>query len=128
MIERTPASAQNGARRQVSRDTIKAASGVTFDAMVLKAPGPVAVEFMSYGCAHCAALEPALEQVAQTLEGTEQVVRVNVAVEPALAAAYQITGTPTLVMFLNGEEVGRVEGPSPAIASVLAAVTQPFTA
>ncbi len=124
MIEPTPASA----RRQVPGSTIKAARGATFNAMVLGAPGPVAVEFMSYGCAHCAVLEPVLEQVAQTLEATEQVVRVNVAVEPELAAAYQIVGTPTLVMFLNGEEVGRIEGPSPAVDSVMAAVTQPFAA
>ncbi len=30
------------------------------------------MEFMSYGCAHCAALEPVLEQVAQMLKATEQ--------------------------------------------------------
>ncbi len=110
----------------IERTTIKTARGATFNALVLRAPGPVAVEFMSYGCAHCAALEPVLEQVAQTLKATEQVVRVNVAVEPELAATYQIVGTPTLVMFLNGEEVGRFEGPSPAADSILAAVTQPF--
>ena len=50
----------------------------------------------------------------------------NVAVEQELAGSYQIQGTPTLVMFLNQNEVGRVEGPSPTVSSVLAAVTQPF--
>ena len=42
------------------------------------------------------------------------------------AGSYQIQGTPSLIMFLDGNEVGRVEGPSPTVASVLTAVTQPF--
>ena len=32
----------------------------------------------------------------------------------------------TLIMFLNGKEVGRVDGSQPTVKSVLAAVTQPF--
>jgi thioredoxin-like negative regulator of GroEL len=49
-----------------------------------------------------------------------------VAVEQDLAGSYQIEGTPTLVMFYNGREVGRVEGPHPALSSVLAALSEPF--
>jgi thioredoxin 1 len=81
---------------------------------------------MSYGCAHCREIEPVLEQVAKMVEAREKIFRVNVAVEEELASTYQIQGTPTFVMFLNQNEVGRVEGPSPTVASVLAAVTQPF--
>ncbi len=43
----------------------------------------------------------------------ENIFRVNVAVEPEIADRYDIQGTPTLIMFLDGKEVGRVEGPSP---------------
>lgn len=52
--------------------------------------------------------------------------RVNIAVEQELASNYKIQGTPTLIMFLHQNEVGRVEGSSPTVSSVLAAVTQPF--
>ena len=98
----------------------------TFTRLVLEAKGPIVVEFMSYGCAHCRAIEPVLEQVAEMVEPQEKIFRVNIAVEQELADSYQIQGTPTLVMFLNQNEVGRVEGPSPTVSSVLTAVTQPY--
>jgi thioredoxin 1 len=98
----------------------------TFKTRVLEGMGPIVVEFMTYGCAHCRTIEPVLQQAAALLESTEQIVRVNVAVERDLANSYQIQGTPTLVMFLNARQVGRVEGPHPVLSSVLAAVTEPF--
>ena len=86
------------------------------------------VEFMSYGCTHCRVLEPVLEKVAETVKSKEKIFRVNTAVEEELSDSYEIQGTPTLIMFLNGKEVGRVEGPHPTLSSVMTAVTQPFEA
>jgi len=98
----------------------------SFAAQVLQGAGPIAVEFMSYGCAHCRAIEPILRQVAAMVKGKEKIFQVNVAVDQGLADSFAIQGTPTMVMFLNGEEAGRVEGASPNLSSVLTAVTQPF--
>jgi thioredoxin 1 len=114
-------------RRQES-DPIQTVTGSTFKALVLDGQGPIAVEFMSYGCAHCRAIEPVLQQAAEQVKGKERIFRANVAVEQELAQTYAIAGTPTLVMFLSGREVGRVEGPHPTLPSVIAAVTQPFEA
>jgi thioredoxin 1 len=94
--------------------------------LVLEKKGPVAVEFMSYGCTHCQALEPVLQKVAEMVESKEKIVRVNVETEPELSDRYQIQATPTLVMFLNGRPVGQIDGPHPTVSSVLTAVTQPF--
>jgi thioredoxin 1 len=107
-------------------DTIQSVTGSAFNARVLQARGPIAVEFMSYGCSHCHALEPIVQRVAEMVKPKEEIVRVNVAIEQKLADTYRIQGTPTLIMFLNGRQVGRIEGPSPTVASVLTAVTQPF--
>jgi thioredoxin-like negative regulator of GroEL len=90
----------------------QAADGSKFERLVLKAAGPV-VEFMSCGCAHCAAMEPALQQVAKVLQPRQHFVRVNVALETGLAARYDIKSTPTIVLFLGGQAVGRLEGPLP---------------
>jgi thioredoxin 1 len=117
---------QRGSSRPLSSDTIQTVTTGTFTQLVLEAEGPIAVEFMSYGCAHCRKIESVLQQVAKMVEPRERICRVNIAVEQELASTYQIQGTPTLVMFLNQHEVGRVEGPSPTVSSVLAAVTQPF--
>jgi thioredoxin 1 len=110
----------------LQNQTISTVTSGTFTRLVLEAEGPIAVEFMSYGCAHCRAIEPVLERVAQMVEPRERIFRINIAVEQELAGSYQIQGTPTLIMFLNGNEVGRVEGPSPTVSSVMTAVTQPF--
>ena len=122
MINRT----EEGSLRARPRDAIETVTDRTFASLVLGGEGPIAVEFMSYGCAHCRALEPILQQVATRVGATERVFRVNIAVEEGLAESYGINGTPTLIMFLNGREVRRVDGPHPNFESVLTAVTQPF--
>ncbi len=126
MVNETLAHPRETSLKRLSRDKIQTVTSGTFTRLVLEAEGPIAVEFMSYGCAHCRAIEPVLEQVAEMVKAEEKIFRVNIAVEQELAGSYQIQGTPTLVMFLNQNEVGRVEGPSPTVSSVLAAVTQPF--
>ncbi|MGA2103612.1 MAG: thioredoxin family protein [Candidatus Sulfotelmatobacter sp.] len=126
MVNETLAHPRETSLKRLSRDKIRTVTSGTFTRLVLEAEGPIAVEFMSYGCAHCRAIEPVLEQVAEMVKAQEKIFRVNIAVEQELAGSYQIHGTPTLVMFLNQNEVGRVEGPSPTVSSVLAAVTQPF--
>jgi thioredoxin 1 len=107
-------------------DRIRTVTGATFAENVIEGEGPIAVEFMSYGCSYCRALEPAVQKVAEMIESQGKIFRVNVAVEQELAAAYKIQATPTLVMFLNGRKVGIVEGLSPTVSSVLTAVTHPF--
>jgi thioredoxin 1 len=111
-----------------SSERIRTVTGSTFVPSILKGDGPIVVEFMSYGCGHCRVMEPVLQHVAEVLKASEKMYRVNVAVEHALADFYAIRGTPTLIMFLNGREVGRVDGPHPTVPSVLRAVTQPFEA
>lgn len=106
-------------------DNLKTLTGATFGA-VLRGGGPVVVEFMSYGCAHCRLLEPVLQRVAQQVGAQETICRVNVAVEQELAVSYHIAGTPTLIMFLGGREVARSEGPSPTLSNILATVQDPF--
>jgi thioredoxin 1 len=113
-------------QRRVSPDNIHTVTEATFDKLVSQASGPVAVEFMSYGCVHCRAIEPILQEVAAEIAATETVFRVNIAIELDLAARYQVEGTPTFIMFLDGQEIGRSEGPRPTMSSVMAAVTQPF--
>jgi thioredoxin 1 len=113
-------------RRRVRSDWVQSTTTGTFAKLVLEGEGPIAVEFMSYGCAHCQMIEPVLQQVAAIVKSNEKIFRVNIAIEPELAERYQIQGTPTLIMFLDGIEVGRVEGPSPVVSTLLTAVRQPY--
>ena len=124
MNHRLPESGPSAGR--APHDPIPTLDAAAFEARVLQGHGPIAVEFMSYSCAHCGAMEPVLQQVAETLRSRESIFRVNVAVELDLAATYGIQGTPTLVMFADGQEVGRAEGPDPDARTLLEAVTAPF--
>lgn len=126
MIDDTSEASRGLSPAGSSSNRMRMLTSASFDWLVLQGEGPIAVEFMSYGCAHCRVIEPILRRVAEMLNGKEKIFQVNVAVEQGLAESFEIQGTPTLVMFLNGQEAGRVEGAPPNVSSVLTAVTQPF--
>ena len=107
---------------------LRVVTASTFEELVLNGGGPIVVEFMSYGCEHCRAIEPVLEQVAEIVKSKGRIFKVNVALDRELGDRYGVRATPTLVMFLNGNQVGQIEGPQPTVASVLTAVAQPFRA
>jgi thioredoxin-like negative regulator of GroEL len=99
--------------------------GAEFDAKVKRGQGPIIVEFMSFGCPHCRAMQPVLSQVAAKLAGTVTVYQVSVDAEPALANAHGITGVPTFIAYQGGKIIGRGHAP-PQAAAVEAALKQPF--
>jgi len=115
-----------GREKRAPADRIRTVTSRDFQQLVLQGKGRSVVEFMSYGCVHCREMEPALQQVAKMVRTDEEIFRVNTAMEPELAESLRIVGTPTLVMFLDGREVGRDEGPPPTVSGVLAALTQAF--
>jgi thioredoxin-like negative regulator of GroEL len=51
---------------------------------------------------------------------------VNVAVEPDLVEQCKIAATPTFVMYLEGQEIDRLEGAPDTVAAVVRALTEPF--
>lgn len=110
----------------IAKGFVQSVTNENFDSLVLGSPYPVAVEFMSYGCEHCRLLEPFLQETAEKLGSRESILRVNTAIERELAGRYQIEGTPTLIMFLKGSEVGRSVGPDPSMTVLWNAVTRPF--
>jgi len=107
-------------------DNIESLVPTTFNKSVFKGSGPIVVEFMSYACSHCGTLEPILQKVAEMLRSKVKIFRLNTAIEKELSSKYEIEATPTLIMFLNGRVVGRIEGPNPSVSSLLTAMAQPF--
>jgi len=95
-----------------------------FADVVLKGSGQIVVEFMSYDCEHCRTIEPVVEEVAA--QSAMRFFKINIAVDGDLADAYDVVATPTFVMFSNGKEVGRAEGPRPVFSTLAALLEQPF--
>ncbi len=85
-------------------------SDATFEAEVLKAEGPVLVDFWAPGCPPCAAIAPVLDKLAGEMAGTVKFVKVNAAQESATAAKYGIHAVPTLFIFKGGEVADSIIG------------------
>jgi thioredoxin 1 len=88
-------------------------SDANFDAEVLKATGPVVVDFWAEWCGPCRMIGPALEEIAGTLGGKVKIVKLNVDENPATASKYGIMSIPTLMIFKNGELASRQVGAAP---------------
>ncbi len=64
------------------------------------------VEFFTNGCPNCAAMEPVLGTVARSADVS--VGLINPRTDPGLIEAYDVRSVPTLVVFVDGIERGRL--------------------
>lgn len=78
-------------------------SNADFVAEVLKADGPVLVDFWAPWCGPCKAMGQILDQNASILEEKIKICKVNIDDAGELASEYGIMSIPTLVIFSNGE-------------------------
>jgi thioredoxin 1 len=84
-----------------------------FREKVLKADKPVVVDFYAMRCPPCRKLLPVLTKLEEEYEGRLVFFRVDVDKAPGLAQQYGIRGIPTLLLYMDGEEVHRILGGRP---------------
>jgi thioredoxin 1 len=88
-------------------------SDATFESEVLKATGPVVVDFWAEWCGPCRMIAPALEEISGSLGDKVKILKLNVDENPHTAAKYGIQSIPTLMIFKGGKEASRQVGAGP---------------
>jgi thioredoxin 1 len=91
----------------------KAVTDASFETDVLKASGPVLVDFWAEWCGPCKAIAPALEELAGEYAGKLTVAKVNVDENPQSPNNFQVRGIPTLILFKDGKPAATQVGALP---------------
>ena len=79
----------------------KAITDASFESDVLKADGPVLVDFWAEWCGPCKMIGPALEEISNEMLGKVTIAKLN------------IDDSPTMILFNNGEPVETKVGAAP---------------
>ena len=95
-----------GANVQTFTDT-------NFETSVLKAGGPVLVDFWAEWCGPCKRLAPTIDQLATDYAGKLTIGKLNVDDNPNTAFKFQIRGIPAVLLFKDGQVVDQVVGLAP---------------
>jgi thioredoxin 1 len=83
-------------------DFITNVSDASFEDDVIKAEGPVLVDYWAEWCGPCKMIAPVLDEIAQTYAGKLKICKLNIDENQETPPKYGVRGIPTLMLFKNG--------------------------
>ena len=83
-------------------DSVLHVSDNEFNETVIKASGPVLVDYWAEWCGPCKMIAPVLDAIAEEYAGKLTVVKINIDDNPQTPQHYGVRGIPTLMLFKNG--------------------------
>ena len=94
-----------------------------FASEVLASDKPVLIDLWAEWCGPCRMMAPVVAELAEDYAGRVRVGKVNVDEQADIAVRYGVSSIPTLLLFKDGREAGRLVGYRPK-ADVAAALEQ----
>ena len=91
----------------------KKITDTSFESDVLKADGPVLVDFWAEWCGPCRMIGPALEELSEELGEKVTITKINIDENPETPGKYGVRGIPTMILFKNGAEAAKQVGALP---------------
>ncbi len=85
---------------------VKEITQADYEEQVLHSPEPVVLDFFSTECPPCEALAPKFDAVAEQFAGKARFLKIFRQGNRDLATKLGVSGSPTLVFFKSGAEVG----------------------
>ena len=81
-----------------------------FETEVTNSAVPVLVDFWAEWCGPCRMLTPTIEELAEEYKGKVKIGKLNTDDNRDVAVKHSISAIPTLILFNNGEVVGKMVG------------------
>lgn len=81
-----------------------------FEKEVINSEKTVLIDFWASWCGPCKMMSPVVDQIAEELNDSVKVCKVNIDEEQNLAVKYNVMSIPTFVVIKGGKEVGRTIG------------------
>ena len=94
----------------MSSDTIKHVTDASFEDDVLKASGPVLLDFWAEWCGPCKMIAPMLDEIADEFRSKVTIAKLNIDDNPKTPQRFNVRGIPTLILFKNGQVEGQKVG------------------
>ncbi len=85
-----------------------------FERTIRESELPVMVDFYADWCGPCKVMAPTFDQIAARHQGRVLIAKVNTDLAQRTAAAFDIRGIPTTIVFRDGSEAARQVGAVPA--------------